>query len=117
MKSYNNKLIVKPYQHSGKIKANITTGFASVQQKGVLVGLAVMCDAIITVGNENILIKKDQIAFIPEEVLCTSPWSTKTYECDQLKEKFIIIDWTNVIFISEASSTGIPIPTQGAKMC
>lgn len=99
MKSYNNKLILEPYQHSGKIKANITTGFASAQQKDKLIGLTVMCDSLITIGNETVLITKGQKAYISEEMLHINNWSTKTYECDSIDGKFIITDFTNIIFV------------------
>ena len=86
----NNKLILEPYKHEGKIKANTTSGFASIVQKSKLVGLKLIVNANITRGVDSVMLSAGTVIYFEEEILHTQAWSQKTYESDIYELKFII---------------------------
>src|SRR5271165_7177778 len=93
--SYNNRLIVEPYQKS-QLKSKVVNGFASVEQKSNLQGLKVLMNAKL---NDGSIVPKDSVVFVKEEVLHSQPWAQKTYECKSLVGKFLIVDLSAVEFI------------------
>lgn len=97
MISVNNKILLQPYEGSNKIEANVSSGFATIKQKSSLIGLKLLVDAEI----DGKLIKKNSTVLIEEVVLSTSPWAKKTYECSEIKERFIIADKAFVIAVKE----------------
>lgn len=102
MISVNNKLILEPYKGTKKIEANTSSGFATIKQKSTLIGLKLIEDAEVTdIHGKNVKIKKNSIVFFEEEVLYSSPWAKKTYNCDNIETKFIIADYSQVITIME----------------
>lgn len=92
MITINNKLFLTPYKGEKKIKANVSSGFASIKQKDMLVGLNTVCDCYVSVAGSPMTISKGSVVYFPEELLHISPWSTKTYECASIDGKFIIVD-------------------------
>lgn len=102
MISVNNKLILEPYKGSRKIEANTSSGFATIKQKSTLIGLKALIDAQITSsGGKDVKIKKNSTVFFEEEVLYSSAWAKKTYQCDGIEDKFIIADYSQVVIVKE----------------
>ena len=94
--SFNNKLILKPYEGERKIRANISSGFAKIQQKTNLIGL----ELLVEFKGDSIIIPEGATVFFKEELLYNSDWSRKTYDCPVVKEKFILAEFGNVICIN-----------------
>lgn len=100
MKTYNNRLMLEPYVGSNKIEAvGVKTGFATVKQKSSLIGLKVMADGLISIGNHTQEIKAGQVVFYEEEVLYTNGWPKKTYTCTGLKDKFVLAPVNQIVMI------------------
>jgi len=87
-----NKIITKPYIHSGKLKTKITSGFATVSQKSTLVKLEVLFDAQIVIGDKVNTIKKGQFVFLLESVLHSAPWAKTKITLEGGSVDFIVID-------------------------
>lgn len=96
MRSFNNRLVVEPYQ-KGALQSTVTNGFAFITQKVTVKGLTVLMDAKLEDGT---FVPKGSIAYIKEESLHTQPWAQKVLESDTLGVPFIIVDLANVEFIS-----------------
>ena len=97
---FNNKLILEPYQSSGKVEAKVSSGFAMVKQKSTLIGLkCLMSTQVMANEKMSIEVTKGQIVYFPEEVLHTSDWSKKTYDCDAVEGKFIIAESFHAVFV------------------
>ena len=94
-----NKLILEPYTGKGKIEAEVKSGFASVKQKTNLVGLKVLSDAKIFIGNNAIDIKYGQVVYFKEEILHNNDWAKQTYKSDFIENAFIIAESNSVILI------------------
>jgi len=90
MISINNHIFLKPYAGDKAIKATVSSGFASIKQKDNLIGLECIAAATLVTGQTTQTITKGSIVFFSEELLFNQPWATKTYNCDDVKEKFII---------------------------
>ncbi len=117
MRTFNNKLMLKPYVYTGEIRANVSSGFATVEQKSKMIGLEVLVEAFVTIGQQNIFIPQGSIAYISEETLHTNGWSKKTYTCDSIDNKFILVDFCYINMIEQSSiPTPIPIPSEGAGL-
>ena len=101
MKSLNGKFIVEPYKGSGKLKAKISGGFATVEQKTNLVGLKLLVDAIIPSGSMSHFYEKGSIVYFSEETLHIGDWSKQTYTLDSIGEKFILAPYSQAIMIDE----------------
>ena len=105
MKSVNNKLILEPYEGSHKIESNTSSGFATIKQKTTLIGLKVLEDAQFVLPTKEIVnIEKKSTVFFEEEVLYSSAWAKKTYECDGIESRFIIADYSQVVMVDENNS-------------
>lgn len=100
--SVNNRFVLEPYRSDKGLRANISNGFAMVDQKIKVVGLKLLSEARITVGNTVHIIPKGMIAYLREEVLHTAPWAKKTLESDAVEGQFIIVDLSNVEFIGDS---------------
>ena len=96
MESVNNKLILEPYKGEHKVKANVQHGFATIKQKSNLVGLKLLADAKLTQGNSTFLVPRGTVAYFEEEVLYSQEWPRKRLSCDELKEEFVIGDYSQV---------------------
>jgi hypothetical protein len=90
MISVNNKLILEPYAGSKKIEGVIKSGFATIKQKSTLVGLKLKADGVVTIGKDQMTVKKGQTVYYLEEVLHAVDWSTKIYNLDGFEDKFIL---------------------------
>jgi len=99
MMSVNNKLMLEPYQGSNKIKAEVSSGFAKISQKGTLVGLKLLADANISYGGNELSLKKGQTVYFEEEHLHSNKWSKMLYECKDMDFKFVMGDFGQVRFI------------------
>lgn len=99
--SMNNRFIAEPYKGDRALKSNSASGFAIVQQKVSVVGLKVLADAVIFMGaQQGISWPKGSIIYVREELLFTAPWAQKVYEADAIEGKFIIVDATQVEFVT-----------------
>lgn len=94
--SLNNRLIVEPYKKEG-LTSTINNGFAKPDQKVAVKGLTVLMETKLTDGR---IIKKGDKVYIKEESLYSLPWAQKILKCDCIDGNFLIVDITNVEFIS-----------------
>ena len=99
MMSLNNKLLLKPYTGDRKVKATVSGGFATVTQKSTLVGLELVADFQYNTPHHSERVEKGSIVYFQEEILYSSEWARKTYECNSIEEKFIIADIGSVICV------------------
>lgn len=95
--SVNNRLILEAYVSDRSLRANVSNGFAKLDQKIAVKGLRVLIPATLSNGTH---VPAGSMAYIREELLHTQPWATKNYECDTIKGKFIIVDQQHIEFIS-----------------
>jgi len=100
MMSLNGKLLLKPYEGERKIKANVSGGFATIAQKSSLIGLELLVDFQYVTMTHSERIEKGRFVYFQEELLYASDWARKTYECESVKEKFIIADIGSVVCVS-----------------
>jgi hypothetical protein len=99
--SMNNRFICEPYKGDRALKAVSSNGFAIVQQKVNIVGLKVLVDAVIFCGAmQGISWPKGSVVHIKEELLFTQQWAQKVYESSAVEGKFIIVDASQVEFVS-----------------
>lgn len=98
-----NKIITEPYKGTKKIESRVSSGFASIKQKSTLVGLKVLSDGRFTLGSLSLDVKKGQIAYFKEDVLCSQDWPTKVFTCqsEQLKEGFILAEPSHLVMLSD----------------
>ena len=94
MFSINNKLVVEPYKKEA-LKSTVKGGLAYISQKMNLKGLKLLMPAHLADGQ---VIPVGSTVYVREEILYTSQWATKNYECDALQE-FLIIELNVVDFI------------------
>lgn len=99
MRSFNNKLILEPYEGEKGLKANVSKGFATVKQKSNLVGLKLLTPALVSTSKGELDLKEGQIIYFEEEILATIGWSRKIYECEDLSVKFIVGDFSHVVMV------------------
>ncbi len=106
MRSVNNKLFLEPYKGSNKLESRVNSGFATIKQKGNLVGLKLLLDFRIldpSLEEDYRLIPRGSVLYFSEEDLHNQPWSKKTYECKEIEGKFIIVDYGFVDAIDYAA--------------
>lgn len=94
-----NKIMVEPYIGKRSIRANTSTGFASIEQRSTILRLKVLADCEIFVNNNIVKIKKDQIVLISEELLYSQQRVLKKYNIKDKKEQFMLLDFNNIIGI------------------
>lgn len=94
-RSMNNRLVVEAYKKEG-LRANVSNGFARLDQKVSVKGLEVLMDAKLADGT---FVKKGSVAYIREETLHTAPWAQKILELDTIGRAFLVIDLVHVEFI------------------
>lgn len=100
--SINNRLILEPYKTDRGLRANVSSGFAVVDQKIAVKGLKVLVEARIFEGagkNTHMIIPKGSTAYIREEYLHTQPWAQKILKSDAVEGDFIIVDLSHVEFV------------------
>lgn len=103
--SFNNRFLLEPYKGDRALKANVSSGFAIVQQKVSVVGLTLLADAVVSLyGKEVETLEKGSKVYIKEELLFTQPWAQKVYESDAIEGKFIIVEASQVDFIVSKES-------------
>lgn len=100
MISANNKLIVEPYKGSGKIEARPgNTGYATIKQKSTIIGLKLLADGKIPVGNTMMDVKKGQKVYFLEEILYAMDWSKKPYNLAGSEEMFMLAESSYVVAV------------------
>ena len=85
--SFNDILILEPYQQGQGFKEEIRGGIAIVQQKSSLFGLKVLVEAKLSDGS---FIPAGSTAYISEELLSTQQWAKKMWTSAALPEKKFI---------------------------
>lgn len=93
--SVNNRILVETYQKEG-LRANVSNGFARLDQKVAVKGLKVVVSAKL---NDGTYVPKGSTVFIKEELLHTQPWAQKIMESEGVEGKFIIVDSSFVEYI------------------
>lgn len=69
MMTVNNKILCEAYAGGKTLKAEVSSGFATVQQKNNMVALKTLADATVRNGNELLKIPKGSTLFFSEETL------------------------------------------------
>lgn len=92
-----NKIITVPYKHSGKLKTQVKSGFATVSQKSTLVKLEVLFDAQVLVGDSVQKVNKGQFVYLSEEILHSAVWAKQIMTTEGFNSEFIVIDPVYVI--------------------
>jgi len=99
IKSANQMIICEPYKGNTGLKAKITSGVAVVQQKTEVVGLKVLQDTEI---KDGLIIKKNSIIYIKEEVLLThSKIYATPLSCVEFSVPFVLAHYSHIAFIKE----------------
>lgn len=99
MKSVNHLIACEPYKGARGIRSKISSGVAVVQQKTGVVGLRVVADAKI---DKDTIVKAGSIVYIKEEILYTyKDMYASVLECSDIKEPFILANYSHVAFIKE----------------
>ena len=89
--SLNNHLIVKPYTKEA-LKPKTQGGIAMPGQRDGLKGLEVLVTATISDGRLYKEIPKGSTVYVKEETLHTQAWASKTFICDGVEERFMILE-------------------------
>lgn len=99
--SYNNLIIVEPYKLGQGIKAEVNKGIALPGQKTELFGLKVLIDARLENGET---IKAGSIAYLPEDILSSAPWSKNIKKCQKVlgDQQCLVLQLRDVSFIAHA---------------
>lgn len=95
--SLNNRIIVEAYKTDKSLRANVSSGFATIAQKTALKGLTILVGTTLTDGR---VIPAGAVAYIREEILHTAAWAQKALECDTIKTPFLVVEMNFVDFIS-----------------
>ena len=101
MLSFNDMLVLEPYQQGQGFKEEIRGGIAIVQQKSALFGLKVLVEAKLSDGS---FIPAGSTAYIAEELLSTQQWAKNQKTCAALgAQKFILVElkYVNMIDSNE----------------
>lgn len=93
--SFNGKIILEAYTHT-EVKADIRSGWATINQKTSLKGLTVLIQAILSDGT---IIPSGSTAYIKEELLHTQPWAKNKLKSDTLSKEFIIVGMNEIEYI------------------
>jgi hypothetical protein len=95
--SFNDTLILEPYQQGQGLKEEVRSGFAFVKQKSELFGLKVLVEAKLSDGT---YIPAGSTAYISEELLSSQQWAKNAKTCAALGEqKFILVEMKYVNMI------------------
>ena len=89
------KLIVEAYIPTG-LKAEVKSGWATLEQKNNLKGLKVLIQAHLSDGT---IIPPGSTAYIKEELLHTQPWAKNKLKSDTLTGEFIIVSTNEIEYI------------------
>lgn len=100
MMSVNNKIICSPYEGGKAIKSEVKNAFAVVKRKQ-LVGLKVLEDAGIVIGNEVETIPKGAIIYISEEYLAIHVTYSNVMENEKIGVPFVIAEYSHVVMVDE----------------
>lgn len=98
--SMNGKLILEPYVGGKNIKSEVRAGFSTIK-RSQLVGLKVLSDALVIQGSGEILILKDSIVFISEEVLTLNDKYHNPMENAAIGVPFVLGDFAHVVIVQE----------------
>jgi hypothetical protein len=93
--SFNGKLVLEAYLQT-EIKAEIRSGWATVNQKSTLKGLKVLVQATLQDGT---VVPAGSTAYIKEEFLHTQPWAKNKLKSDTLPGEFILATMNEVEYI------------------
>ena len=96
-RSVNNRLVLETYKKEALKSTGTNTGFAMISQKVTVKGLKVLMDAKLSDGT---FVAKGSTAYIREEELHTKQWAQKPLECATIPGQFIIVDISQIEFIS-----------------
>lgn len=96
--SVNAKILCQPYAGDRKPEAQVRNGVATVKQKNAVHALKVLVDARIS---DQLTVKAGSFVNISEELLFSRAGLMKKLESPAVGESFVVVDWADVIFISE----------------
>lgn len=103
--SFNDKLILEPYQGANKVEAKVSSGFATIKQKSTLIGLKCLASATVPISHDKSLeVSPGDTVYFSEEILHSSDWAKKAHDCDALKKPFIIAPASQVVLVKNSNS-------------
>lgn len=101
--SLNNRVIVEAYKTDKSLRANVSSGFATIAQKSALKGLKVLVSTTLSDGRE---IPAGSTAYIREEILHTAAWAKTPMDCESIEGQFFVIDAAFVEFVRVPATVG-----------
>jgi len=104
IQSSNGNLFLEPYKGSGKIESKVSSGFATIKQKGELVGLKSVTSSLINLGQSQLLLPAGTTFYFLEEILHASAAAKKLFENSEIDGKFTIL--------SASQSCGWKVPNE-----
>jgi hypothetical protein len=97
----NNLIITEIYTSQKKIKTVVNSGFASISQKGNLVSLTVLADAIVSKDGDSITINKGSKVLIKEELLHNQKTLVQRFQINEIGDYFMIVPFEYIVGIIE----------------
>lgn len=94
--SVNNKLVLAPYTGSRELRKSVSNGFASVEQKQMLVGLEVLVQATLSNGE---VVPAGSKAYINEATLFTGAFAKKVLTSDTFPGPFMVVELSHIEYI------------------
>jgi hypothetical protein len=97
MKTVNNKILCEAYGGGKGIRAEVKSGFATVQQKNNLVSLKTLATALVRSGDEILEIPAGSTLYFSEEVIYLHQQYHTTIKNDLFEQPAILADFSHVI--------------------
>lgn len=103
MTTTNGKILVEPYVSDGAIQSSIKGGFATVKQKSTLVGLKAVTNGTIYYRNSDAAeyVERGDVVYFKEEDLHNGPWAKTVFDCEDIKDKFIVAESSMVVMVKK----------------
>lgn len=93
--SFNGKLVLEAYNQT-ELRAEVKSGWATLNQRNSLKGLTVLIQANLPDGS---IVPVGSTAYIKEESLHTQPFAKARLKSDTLKQEFILVGIDQVEYI------------------
>ena len=96
----NGRVILETYKEDRSLKAEVSNGFAMIQQKIRVTGLKALADGMIPNGTKyGQYINKGDLVYIKEKSLRDAPWAKDSFVSEAIDGQFMIVDSSHVEFI------------------
>lgn len=99
--SINNRLFLEPYSGTKKIEVEVKKGFASAKAKHTLIGLKLLKQANVQVGQLIHNIPANTVVYFNETILATNPAYKERFVFDGSEEGFVMGFYHDAVFLEE----------------